>query len=344
MAVFVLDGQDGRRSRIEVARGLEGELESRVADYRDSGLFLLHDPELAALAGRLADRLRPRAVLAATGAESAKNLREVERLAGQLLAAGADRQALLLVLGGGALLDLGSFLAGTYFRGIACALLPTTLLAMVDAAVGGKSAVDLGPTKNVLGLFRQPDLVLADSDWLATLSDHHIRQGLAELIKMAAILDEEVFHHLEGVIDDLRGRDPDALEAAVVTGVRLKVEVVRDDEREAGRRIMLNYGHSLGHALETVSNYRVPHGDAVAIGMIGELEMVGLECARIEALLASAGLPIAVPAALRHHGRLWKAMTHDKKTRAGEVRVAVPERIGQGVIRVLRATDLERLR
>ena len=344
MASFELSGLDGRRAVITCARGLEAELSEKLASVAADRLYVIHDPTVGELARRVADRIGAELCLATAPVEGAKRLAELERLAQALLEAQATRASALVVIGGGTILDLGAFLAGVYMRGIACVLLPTSFLAIVDAAVGGKSAVDLGATKNILGLIRQPDLVLIDPDWLETLPDLEFRQGIAEVIKMAAMLDAEEFAHLEAVIPELRRRDAKTVEAAAISALKMKSRVVQADEREAGQRMFLNFGHTLGHAIESLSGFKVAHGDAVAMGMVGELEICDRRLPRLVALLADAGLPLEIPQNCHDLDALWEVMSRDKKRRGSELKIAVPSGLGVGDLVTIEREDLDRLR
>ena len=201
--------------------------------------------------------------------EENKSLDQASRLCRELVRAGLDRGSAILALGGGVIGDLGGFVAATLFRGVGFVNLPTTLLAQVDSSVGGKTGVNLPEGKNLVGTFYQPRLVLADVLTLRTLTDREFRSGLAEVVKHAMIADEELFRTLERDADHILERDPEILESVVARNCAIKTKVVEADEREAGERAVLNFGHTVGHAVEAAVGYgTVTHGEAVAYGML----------------------------------------------------------------------------
>ena len=199
--------------------------------------------------------------------ERSKGLAAYGEVVGRLARAGMTRDGTLFALGGGVVGDLGGFVAATYMRGIDLVLLPTSLLAMVDSSVGGKAGVDLPEGKNLVGAFVRPRLVAADLDWLGTLPERELSGGLAEVIKMGLLAGGGYFDALDGLAP-ARDRDPGALRDLILHSVRFKAGVVAEDELEAGRRAILNYGHTIGHGLEAASGYAVSHGEAVAAGMV----------------------------------------------------------------------------
>ncbi|HEU4563526.1 MAG TPA: 3-dehydroquinate synthase [Gemmatimonadaceae bacterium] len=255
------------------------------------------------------------------------------RLTDAMLAAGLGRDSAVIALGGGVVGDVAGFVAATYMRGIPVVQLPTTLLAMIDASIGGKTGVDTPAGKNLVGAFHQPAAVIADPETLRTLPAPLLRAGLAEAIKHGVIADAGYFDEIGAVLHSIP-RDAGALERLIARSVAIKADVVRRDEREGGVRKILNFGHTIGHAVESESGYRLLHGEAVAIGMVLEArlaERAGIAAAgtseRIEALAASAGLPTERPAELSA-ARLIAAMRTDKKARGGEVELALPSRVG----------------
>lgn len=304
---------------------------------------VLFDPAVAAVANQTAARIAARVAIAVAGGERAKTLERAGQLGRQLLDAGLTRRSVLVVVGGGSLTDLGGFVASIYLRGIACVLVPSTLLAMCDAAIGGKNGVDVAGVKNIFGTITAPRAVLIDATLLDTLPDAALQDGLVEVVKKGAMLDAELFAWLELEVERVLAREPAAIDRALQTAVQRKLEVVADDEREAGRRMLLNYGHTVGHGLETLSGFALSHGRAVAIGMVAESIMTGDigVARRIAALLARMAMPTSLPAVDRD--ALWAVMTRDKKVAAGEVRVAVPDAIGHGRVRGVVRADLERI-
>lgn len=267
--------------------------------------------------------------------EAAKTLPVAEHCWNALLEAGLDRTSTVLALGGGAVGDLAGFVAGTYMRGLNLVHLPTTVLAQVDAAIGGKTAIDHPRAKNLIGVFHQPRLVVADPTTLATLPDRDFRSGLAEVVKHGIVLDAAYFADLEASVPEILARDPATLERVVAGSCRLKAEVVERDEREAELRAVLNYGHTIGHALEAATRYaRWTHGEAVALGIVAEArlaERLGLAdrstVERQERLLAALGLPTAAEAI--HADQVLATLRRDKKARDGRVPFVLAPAIGR---------------
>ena len=260
-------------------------------------------------------------VLEVPEGEVAKTLAEAERLWQRMSDAGGKRDSRLLAFGGGSVGDLGGFVAGAFLRGIGCVQLPTTLLAQVDAAIGGKTAVDLPLAKNSVGLFHHPFAVVADTRWLATLDARQRAAGLVEAIKMAFLLDAPLFAELERRLPDLLAGDPVALAEVVPAAAAIKARVVERDPEEAGERALLNFGHTLGHALEAAYGYHgLLHGEAVAWGMRFALRLAaprGLEGAaarRLQAMLLAMEPPALPPVAVEE---LLALLGRDKKAREG---------------------------
>ena len=267
-------------------------------------------------------------------AEAAKNLPTVEGIARKLVVAGADRNSLIVAVGGGVVGDVAGFVAASYLRGVALVHVPTTLVAQVDSAIGGKTGVNLPEGKNLVGAFYPPRLVLVDPQALKSLPDREFRGGLAEVIKYGVIADAELFAFLESNMEAILRREAKVLEKIIRRSVEIKAEVVSKDERESGLREILNYGHTFGHALESTTRYkRFQHGEAVAWGMMCAAllghEAAGAEAdsvSRIVALVRKIGpLPSWPKIAPR---TLMAAMQSDKKTRAGHVRFVLAPRIG----------------
>src|SRR5229473_3179163 len=268
-------------------------------------------------------------------AETAKNLQGVESIARSLVKAGADRHAVLIAVGGGVVGDVAGFAGASYLRGVALVQVPTTLVAQTDSAIGGKTGVNLPEGKNLVGAFYPARLVMVDTDALATLPEREFRGGLAEVIKYGVIADAKLFAFLEKNFEKLLGRDARALEYVITRSVEIKAEVVSKDERESGLREILNFGHTFGHALESVTRYRrYQHGEAVAWGMMAAALLgheAGLtpaeDVSRIVSLVRRLGpLPPwpRIPAA-----DFINAMGADKKTRAGRLRFVLTPRIGK---------------
>lgn len=335
-----------RTSRLCVARGSLARLGAFVrATTGARRVLLVTDSRVAALHGPAALAALRRAGIAVQVArvprgERAKQPRVLERLWLELARAGIGREDALVALGGGVVLDLAGFAAATWLRGVPWVGVPTTLLAQVDASVGGKTAVDLRHGKNLVGAFHQPAGVLADPATIATLAARHRRSGLAEVVKTALVADAAFFRWLERNAARLAAGETAALERAVLHSVRAKARVVAADEREreGGGRTALNFGHTFGHALEAALGYRgLLHGEAVAIGMRVALGMsvrhAGLAPAvrdRAERLLDRLGLPRRMPPVPA--SRLLAAFQSDKKRRNGIVRWVLTPRIGHASV------------
>ena len=272
--------------------------------------------------------------------EPAKTLANWQQVLDALVERGAQRDATVVALGGGVIGDLAGFAAASYMRGIRVVQVPTTLLAQVDASIGGKTGVNLPAGKNLVGAFHQPARVLIDPTTLATLDDREFRAGLAEVVKYGAIRDVAFLDALEADAPALLDRQAEPLTAAILRAARHKVEVVAADEREAGQRALLNFGHTFGHALEAETGYtRFLHGEAVAIGMaqaamlgarLGELAET--EADRLVALLERLGLPTRRPDDVDPDA-LAARMRLDKKNRDGRVRLVLLDALGRARVR-----------
>jgi 3-dehydroquinate synthase len=268
-------------------------------------------------------------------AESAKNLQTVEKLSRSMIRAGIDRRSLIIAVGGGVVGDVAGFVASTCLRGVALVQVPTTLIAQVDSAVGGKTGVNLPEGKNLVGTFYPARLVLVDSALLKSLPERQYRGGLAEVIKYGIIADAKLFAWLEKNFDAVLRRDPAALSYIIPRCLEIKAHVVSRDERESGLREILNFGHTFGHALETITNYRTyQHGEAVAWGMMAaallghELSLTRAdEVSRIVSLVRR--LSPLPPWPNVQPKKLIALMHTDKKARAGKLRFVLAPRIGK---------------
>jgi 3-dehydroquinate synthase len=311
-------------------------LGKKCAVISDSNVAPRHGPE--ALAGLQRAGFEPLLVTVPAG-ETAKCLRHVAACYDQLAAHRLERGSFVVALGGGVVGDLAGFVAATYLRGLAFLQVPTTLLAQVDSSVGGKVGVNLPAGKNLVGAFYQPRLVLCDLGTLDTLPDREYRAGLAEVIKYGIILDAAIFGRLERQLDRLLRREPRSLAAVVARCCELKAQVVSQDETEGGRRAILNFGHTIGHALEAISGYgRYLHGEAISVGQVAAARLsttlAGLpahDAERVRALFVRAGLPVQVRWRRRQRQRLLEAMRLDKKVTRGEIRFVLARRIGEAV-------------
>lgn len=322
---------------VHVAPGALGRLEEILAE-RLAGrrVVLIADAGVYALlqAGRLGRAPWTGAALTFPPGEASKTRDEWARLTDAMLADGYGRDAGIVALGGGVAGDLAGFVAATYMRGLPYVQAPTSLLAMLDASVGGKTGVDTPQGKNLIGAFHPPTAVLADPRALRTLPEREYRGGMAEAVKHGLIADAAYFAWMEREVDALLARDEAALTRLVRRSVEIKAEVVSGDEREAGRRAILNAGHTVAHALEHATAYGLPHGEAVALGLVAECALAeALDVApaglgeRVAALLRRLGLPVRLAAPLAAE-RLVGAMASDKKNRGARVRFALPNALG----------------
>ena len=269
--------------------------------------------------------------------EKSKCLAVVEKCFDHLAAHRLERKSFIVALGGGVVGDLAGFVAATYLRGVPFVQVPTTLLAQVDSSVGGKTGVNLKAGKNLVGAFYQPRLVLCDLDTLATLPEREYVSGLAEVIKYGVIYDAVLFARLERHLPQLLRREPGTLASVVARCCEIKAAVVGEDETETGLRAILNFGHTIGHAIENSSGYgKFLHGEAIAIGQVAAarlsqaiLGLSSLETDRIQALLVRAGLPVTLRLDAVRRRKLLRAMKLDKKVSAGEVKFVLAEKIGK---------------
>lgn len=276
-------------------------------------------------------------VITVPSGETAKSLKVVGQCYDQLAQHRLERKSFIVALGGGVVGDLAGFVAATYLRGIPFVQVPTTLLAHVDSSVGGKVGVNLPAGKNLVGAFHQPRLVLCDLDTLKTLPSREYRSGLAEVIKYGIIHDPALFRRLERDLPRLLKLEGAALTAVVARCCEIKAEVVGEDETESGRRAILNFGHTIGHAIEAISAYnRYLHGEAISIGQVAAAQLSarhsGLpetDVQRIHALFVAAGLPISIRLSPAQRARLLAAMKLDKKVSGGEVRFVLARRLGE---------------
>jgi 3-dehydroquinate synthase len=269
--------------------------------------------------------------------ESAKRISTVEKISRALVRAGADRRAFLVAVGGGVVGDVGGFAAASYLRGVRLAHIPTTVVAQVDSSIGGKTGVDLPEGKNLVGAFYPPRLVVADPNLLFTLPHREFRSGLYEVVKYGVIADREMFEYLERRMTAVLRRDEAAMGWLIPRSIRIKADVVQKDEHESGLRKILNFGHTLGHALETATDYkRFKHGEAIGWGMIAATMMAlaldmlrDADAQRIIKLVASIGpLP---PLNRITMGQLKPILAGDKKARDGRVLWVLPPRIGKTI-------------
>jgi 3-dehydroquinate synthase len=345
----------GERSYdIFIGSGALDALADRLKDSRFSRIAIISNPTVYGIYGSaLSDSLKKAGfeapVIIIPDGEEYKELLWAYYIYGELLAQKLDRASALIALGGGVIGDITGFVASTYMRGISFIQVPTTLLAQVDSSVGGKTGVNHPLGKNMIGTFYQPRIVWADTETLKTLPKREFLAGMAEVIKYGVIWDEVFFRFLEEKREKILNLDRDALEHIIKRSCEIKAEVVSEDEREIGLRAILNYGHTIGHALETATGYsEYLHGEAVAIGMYCEAKLAYLaglidkkEVERIRALINSYGLPQQMPSGIDEE-KILASMQLDKKAVAGRLKFILPERIGS--VRIETVTDAAKIR
>jgi 3-dehydroquinate synthase len=324
---------------IRIGHGLLDDLAAALSDTCPARVYAVvtdshvETPYATPLAARLRAAGMTVEVFAFAAGEWNKTRETWALLTDAMLARRLGRDSALLALGGGVVGDVAGFVAASYLRGIPYVQLPTTLLAMLDSSIGGKTGVDVAAGKNLVGAFHQPRLVVADLAVLESLPKVQLAAGLAEAVKHAVLGDADYFAFLEAERAAIRDRKPATLERLVARSVEIKRDVVALDEREAGPRALLNFGHTVAHAVEAVSQYGVLHGEAVAIGMVCEArlaERLGIAepgtAARIAGLLEAFNLPLELPGS---PDAVLDAMQHDKKVRSGQLRFALPRRVGE---------------
>lgn len=347
-----LKSKTDRSYDVLVGRGILASLHSEIQRLGSFSSFGLVTDEVVRplVAEPLQDQLRSNSIdttlIALPPGESAKTIGTVLDLCQQLLVQGFDRRSLLLAVGGGVVGDITGFAAAIYMRGIPYIQVPTTLLAQVDSSLGGKTGVDLPSGKNLLGAFHQPRLVLSDLDVLTTLSSDARRDGFAEVIKAALIEDPELFSILEKEGADLLDTSNPLLETIIAKACEVKCRVVNRDEHESGLRRILNFGHTLGHALEAAANYNISHGHAVAIGMGLAVQLsrqwAGLSednADRALDLIQKLGLPTDIPQNIDPE-TLLVPLEKDKKIQAGICHFVLLAEIGRAVIHPITVEDL----
>ena len=342
----------GESYPISIDSGSKGWLGAARATWMNRSLVILTSPRVArhclpTLKRELKSLGLTAKVLLIPDGEKNKNLKTVLKAYTGLLRLGVDRHSTALILGGGVIGDLGGFVAATYLRGIPFIHIPTTLVAQVDSAIGGKLGVDLPEGKNLVGVFRQPSAVLSHVPFLQTLPDREFRGGLGEVIKYGLIRDPDLFRLVTCDAKNLHHRSPKLLKEIVVRCSQIKARVVEQDEYEtSGLRRVLNFGHTFGHAVERLTGYRrYLHGEAVGIGMVLAAHLsarMGLchktDASAVEEAIRGAGLPIGPP---RFSSSEWiRALAVDKKSREGKIHFVFLKKIGQVVVKPVTAQEL----
>ncbi len=322
---------------IIIGSGLLGGGYDLAATIRGPDCLIVSNVRVAPLyLDKLKDNLGDRSVssIELPDGEAHKSIATLQTILDRLADTGAGRDTTVIALGGGVVGDIAGFAAACYMRGVAFIQVPTTLLAQVDSSVGGKTGVNHPRGKNLVGAFHQPKAVLIDTDTLATLPERELKAGLAEVIKHGAICDIEFFAWLEENMQALLQKDPAALAHAVQRSCEIKAAVVADDELEAGRRAILNFGHTFGHAIERCAGFGAwLHGEAVAAGMVMAAQLSGIadtDVERLRALIAQAGLPTTPPSI---SADAWmEAMGMDKKVQQGKLRFVLLRELGDAHI------------
>lgn len=335
-----LDKKSLSSYEIRIGKGIADRMALLIAKNHKAGLYvLITDDSVGKLHGQkflisLKDVGLNVDSIEFPAGEASKNINTAMDIVEKLLKRGADRETLLIALGGGVVGDMVGFIASVFMRSIPYIQIPTTLVAQVDSSIGGKTAIDLPHGKNLLGTFYQPSAVFTDLSFLETLPEKEFNNGLSEIIKYGLIEDEKMFHTLEDHMDAIKLKDSALLLKLVENCCRIKKSIVEIDEKEQGLRRILNFGHTLGHALEALSQYTITHGEGVALGMIaaarlseklGYLE--GKETQRIEALIRSAGLPGKIPASIAGDS-IISQLRMDKKKKGDIVHFVLLKKIG----------------
>lgn len=358
MTRVTVEGAGFRPYEVIVGRGLLSQAGDHVAPLARGRTVIISDETVAALHAPAlmpaleATGVRPRLITVPAG-EASKSFSELERVLDRMLAMGLDRTDIVIALGGGVVGDLAGLAAALYMRGIDFVQIPTSLLAQVDSSVGGKTAIDTPRGKNLIGAFHQPRLVLADIDVLATLPERQLRSGWAEVLKHGLICDADFFDWLAGEGAAGARGDKAALEQAVVRSVQIKSAIVGQDEKEAGRRALLNLGHTFGHALEAELDFdetKLTHGEAVALGCClafrfsADQRLCSVqEADRVAAVFAAAGLPTRLAEVDRFSASALSArMATDKKAEGGRLTLVLAEGIGR--THVARNVDADAVR
>jgi 3-dehydroquinate synthase len=348
MTIIPVSGGAFAAYDVVVGRGLLADAGRRLAPLAKGRTVIITDETVAAihgpaLEGALAAAGLKTEVVAVPPGERSKSFAELERVLDRLLESGLDRKDVVIALGGGVVGDLAGLAAALFMRGIDFVQIPTTLLAQVDSSVGGKTAIDTSRGKNLVGAFHQPRLVLADVDVLETLPARQVRSGWAEVLKHGLICDADFFDWLAGDGAEGARGDPAALERAVVRSVEIKSAVVAEDEKETGRRALLNLGHTFGHAIETELGFEeaaLAHGEAVGLGCAMAFRYSareGLcsaaEAERVETVIAAAGLPTRLEQAGAFQAdRLLALMAGDKKAEGGALTLILARAIGEAFV------------
>lgn len=306
-------------------------------------IIVLHDTNVTAIAQAIAQTIPGVKRIEVSNGDSSKLLSQIEKITQQMLAFGCTRNTLLMNIGGGMITDLGGFIASIFMRGIPFIHVPTSMLGMIDAAIGGKTGVNAAGAKNILGTVNFPQAVVVDTDFLKDLPNELLCEGLVEVVKVAAMRDKKFFVWLEKNLAGVMKKEEETLIRCVTSAIALKAKTVEEDDSDTLVRLYLNFGHTVAHAVEALSHYSLSHGKAVSIGMVAEMTMAGFsDRDRVQALLQQLDMPMTIPSEFKKED-LWNLMKSDKKNSQGEVRIAVPKKIGEGEIRSIKKEDFDSL-
>lgn len=330
---------------ILIGEGIAGSLAKDLKNRPIASVYaIISDSNVARLYGKgLLDDFRKESLrahlISFPAGEESKSRKIKEKIEDEMLSLGFRRDSCIIALGGGVVGDLAGFTAATYMRGISYIQVPTSLLAMADSSIGGKTALDAKNAKNAIGAFHQPKKVVIDINFLKTLPKKELANGLAEMIKHALIKDNKLFHFLEKNIDKIFEFEPKVLSFAIRRSCEIKAAIVMQDEKEKGVRMLLNYGHTLGHAVESAMNYKISHGHAISIGMScaakisARLGFLGGESAiRQNNLLEHAGLPHKISHHKLNPKKILKHIQYDKKIKSGKINFVLLNSIGDAFI------------
>jgi 3-dehydroquinate synthase len=322
------------RYRVIVGSGAIADLPGLVESLHDvDRVIVLYDKGVEGIASKISSDLGGSEAIAVPRGEESKSLQQVERIVQDLLLKRATRNSILICVGGGMITDLGGFIAGVYMRGIRHIQVPTTMMAMADAAIGGKNSVNLGSIKSIIGAYTHPEGVVVDVNILAGLPDEHLRCGLVEVVKMATVWDKEFFGWLEENLSRVINREDEAVRVCIENAVRMKSEVVAKGDENI--RMFFHFGHTVGLAVEALSLFSLPHGKAVSIGMVTEMEIAQVnERERVVKLLEILDVPTTIPVRTNPE-KIWEVMLNDKKVKGDDVRIAVPKKLGQAELRTV---------
>jgi 3-dehydroquinate synthase len=306
-------------------------------------VIVLHDTNVRLIAEQICASIPGVKQIEIPHGDSSKSLSQIEKITQQMLALGCTRNTLLLNVGGGMVTDLGGFIGSIFMRGIPFIHVPTSLLAMIDAAIGGKTGVNAAGAKNILGTINFPKAVVVDTDFLKDLPDALLHEGLVEVVKIAAMRDKKFFEWLEKNLAQVLQKDEVGLTHCVTTAISLKAKTVEEDDSDTLVRLYLNFGHTVAHAVEALSHYSLSHGKAVSIGMVAEMTMAGFsDSDRVQVLLQQLDMPMAIPSEFKKED-VWNLMRSDKKNSKREVRIAVPKKLGEGEVRSIQKEDFDSL-